>query len=626
MDRQCQLRVGPEILWEPQAVIVDLTVDPYRLVAGSWRDGGESLETGVLIQATTLSEVERYVGALRRMLALAEGFATAMHGEPLYVYHKTCDDLDVTAELGATWRRKRMHGGTVSVPDVSTFAAGHYAVTVTLSLRVEAWWRRAAVAPAVEGSSSVSPHTSYPGGLFSSGAAVTTRRRTWDNNSGLTVRYHWQAANANCTFIDVDTDWKAWWNNSAKRFTMADNYGNTVSSSAYTSLSGLVDVVFVWEPGARMAIHVNGHEAGAGVDCVLSKPDSLAYTLFTPTGTQGLAQVQVWPTALTQEEIESLYAWGAPEGELCIVRPPADGKNTNAAYQIYNVPGHGPAAVRLVVGDSGAQDYAKATVALRPLRVPGTTKWECESGTLGSATASNSNAAASGGSQARFTPADAEYATRVTVAVAAQTSHVQALVGEHRLLLAGYDSAAAVQMNLVRWRLLIAGQAGDWSDDLAFATVSQRSLLDMGTLTIPDGAWPEEALYANTDLYAGAAYVTIEIQARNTGGIGAGTLDLDALYLFPVEQEGTALGVLDVSALQMSLDFAGDPQATTLTADEQQQEFAGWVEYDGDRLWLLPEVSASGAGLLRVYAFRDDDEEAYPNDTVDVLLFLRPSW
>lgn len=626
MDRQCQLRVGPEILWEPQAVIVDLTVEPYRLVAGSWRDGGETLETGVLIQATTLSEVERYVGALRRMLALAEGYATAMHGEPLYVYHKLCDDLDVTAELGATWRRKRVHGGTVSVPDVSTFAAGHYVVTATLSLRVEAWWQRATVAPAVEGSSSVSPHTTYAGGLFSAGAAVTTRRRRWDENSGLTVRYHWQIANANCTFIDVDTDWKAWWDNSTKKFSMEDDDANVVTSSAYTTLTGLVDVVFVWEPGVRMAIYVNGHEDGARGDCVLTKPGGLAYTLFTPTGTQGLAQVQVWPTALTQTEIEGLYAWGAPEGELCIVQPPADGKNTNAAYTIYNVPGHGPAAVRLALGDSGAQDYAKATVALRPLRAPGTTMWECESETLGAATATNSNAAASGGSQARFTPADANYATRVTVGIAAQTSQVQALVGEHRLLLAGYDSAAAVQMNLVRWRLLIAGQAGDWSDDLALATVSQRSLLDMGTLTIPDGAWPEEALYANTDVYSASDYVQIEIQVKNTAGSGGGTLDLDAIYLFPVEQEGTALGTLDVSAVQMSLDFAGDPQATILTADEQQQEFAGWIEYDGDRLWLLPDVSASGAGLLRVFAYRDDDEEAYPNDTVDVLLFLRPSW
>lgn len=625
ISRQCQLRLGPEIRWEPQAVSIDLQATPYALVAGSWRDSGEKLEMEVLLQAETLNELESTVSAIRRLLTLGEAYALAMEGLPVYVYTKTCDALSHTAELGATWRRKRVHGGVLETPDASSSAQGHFAVTATLRLQVESRWQRAAVASVVEGSSGVAPHTAYAGGLFAATAAVTARARGWDDTTGLTVRYHWQVENANCTFINVDTDWKAWWDNATKKFVMEDDDANTVTSTAYPSLAGLVDVVFVWEPGARMAIHVNGHEDGAGVDCVLVKPPGPVYTLFSPTGTQGLAQVQVWPTALTQAQVEALYAWGVPEGELCIVRPPANEKNTNAVYSILNTPGDGPARLRLLLGDDGAQDYAKVLLGLRQLRLPATTAWECESGTLGSGMTSNANAAASGGSQARFSPSDTAYATRVTVALGADPTHVADLTGEHRLLLAGYDSAAAVQINLMRWRLVIAGVAGDWSDDLAFAAVAQRALLDMGTLSLPPGAWPEETHGINSSIYAGN-YVTLEIQARNTAGSGGGTLDMDAVYLMPLEQSGVALGTLDVSAVQMALDFANDPQATTLIADEYQQEWAGWVDWDGGGLSLLPEQTQEGAGLLRVFAFRDAVESAQPNDEIDARLFVRPTW
>lgn len=625
ISRQCQLRLGPEIRWRPQAVSIDLQSAPYALVAGSWRDGGEKLEMDVLLQAATLNALEGYIATIRRLLTLGEAYALAMEGLPVYVYTKVCDELADTAELGATWRRKRVHGGTLDVPDASSSAQGHFAVTATLRLQVESRWQRAAVASVVEGSSSVAPHTAYAGGLSSAGAAVRARARGWDETTGLTARYHWQAANADCTFIDVDTSWRAWYDYSATKLCMEDDDGNVVSSDAMDSLSGLVDVVFVWEPGVRMAIYVNGYEVGAGTDCVLDKPGGQVYTLFSPTGTQGIAQAQVWPTALTEEDVEALFAWGVPEGELCIVRPPADDKNTNAVYSILNAPGDGPARLRLLLGDDGAQDYAKVLVGLRQLRLPATTSWECEAGTLGSATASNANAAASGGSQARFSPADTSYATRVTVAVGADPTQVADLTGEHRLLLAGYDSAAAVQLNLLRWRLVIAGVAGDWSDDLAFAAVASRSLLDMGTLSLPPGAWPEETQGINSSVYSGT-YVTLEIQARNTAGIGGGTLDMDAVYLMPLEQSGVALGTLDVSAVQMALDFANDPQSTTLIADEGQQEWGGWVDWDGSELSLLPEQTQEGAGLLRVFAFRDTVESALPNDEIDARLFVRPTW
>lgn len=622
MNRQVQLRLGEEVRYEPQSVILDLQADPYRLVAGTWRERqAGTLEMEVLLRGGSLSELEQQAAALRRMLAFGQAYSEAMQGRRLYVYHKTCDALAFTAEIGATWRRKVVYGGRLELPDMTLSAQGQYAVRGVLTLTVEEAWRRAAAAPAVEGASTVAPHTAYAGGLFAS-SAVTARRRYWDETTGLTVRYHWTAANANCTFVDVDTSWKATWNNSTQTFIMADDDSNTVETAALT-LSGLVDVAFIWSPGIGMAIVVDGKEKASVNKCVLKRPD-MQYTLFSPTGTQGVAQVQVWPRALTTAEAEGLYAWGRPEGELMLVRPPADLKNTNAAYQLANVPGQGPADVRLLIG-GGTQDFAQVRLGLRPLRTPNTSMWECESGTLGSNTASNSNAAASGGSQARFTPADANWATRVTVELAADPANLEGLLGEHRLLLAGYDSAAAVQMNMIRWRLLLAGVAGDWSDEYAFGAVAQRSLIDLGTMSLPPGAWPAETLVANTAVTAGS-FAAIEIQAKNTSGSGGGTLDLDALYLFPAEIEGTALGTLDVSAVDMALDFASDPPATTLAAEEGQLEFAGWVTYSGDHLTALPDVSSYGAGLLRVFGLRDGDESGQPNDEIDVLVFVRPTW
>jgi len=623
MNRQCQLRLGPEIRYGQQAVIVDLMADPFRLIAGTWQERSSGvLETEVLLRAASLTELDGQAARIRRMLAFADAWSGAMQGRPVYVYHKLCDDLATTAELGATWRRKRVHDGRLELPDATLSAQGQYSAKAKLTLAVEDLWRRAAVAPTVEGSSGVAAHTAYPGGLFATNTGLTVRRRWWDETTGLTVRLHWTAVNANCTFVDVYGTWKAYWANATQTMVMSDSSGNKIETGALT-LSGLVDVTFIWRPGVGMTIVVNGKNVETGTDCVLVKPPA-TYTLLSATGTHGVAQIQVWPTALTTVQAEGLAAWGVPDGELMIVRPPADLKNTNAAYQLANVPGQGPADLRVLVTGS-SQDYAQVRLGLRPLRTPTTSMWECESGTLGDNTASNANAAASGGSQARFTPANTSWATRVTTALAADPGNLDNLLGEHRLFLAGYDSAAAVQMNMLRWRLVIAGVAGEWSSEAAFAAVASRSLLDLGTVSIPPGVWPEEALTANTTATAGT-FVALELQAKNTAGSGGGTLDMDALYLFPAEVEGTALGTLDVSAVQMALDFASDPPAMTLAAEEMQLEFGGWVTYEGDHLAALPDVSSYGAGLLRVFGLRDGAESGLPNDEIDAKVFVRPTW
>lgn len=348
------------------------------------------------------------------------------------------------------------------------------------------------------------------------------------------------------------------------------------------------------------------------------------FTVFAPyTAAQTLLSWQLWPEALTDAQCAALYAGGRPEPELLCYAAPTDEKATNAYYRLYNAPGDAPGRLRLLLSSSDTDDQDQVRVGLRPRRIQTTHKWECESGTLGSNTAANSNSDASGGSQARFTPSADTSVVRVTVVIAPDPDDVAAMQGEYRVLLAGYDSAGSVGVNLIKWRLAVAGQYEDFSDEFAFAAVSTRSLLDLGTLSIPPGAWPEESVTAVTDEHAGS-YVTLELHVRNTLGSGGGTLDMDALYLFPVEREGVWTGDFDVSDLIAVIDHASDPPAAVAVADEHSLEFARWGAWVGDMLELTP--AAGAAGSLMLYWYRNGVEQAFPNDTSDVWLFYRPGW
>jgi len=88
MNRQCQLRLGPEIRYGQQAVIVDLMADPFRLIAGTWQERSSGvLETEVLLRAASLTELDGQAARIRRMLAFADAWSGAMQGRPVYVYH-----------------------------------------------------------------------------------------------------------------------------------------------------------------------------------------------------------------------------------------------------------------------------------------------------------------------------------------------------------------------------------------------------------------------------------------------------------------------------------------------------------------------------------------------------------
>jgi hypothetical protein len=477
------------------------------------------------------------------------------------------------------------------------------------------------VASILAGTSNVSARSD--GGITSGGDAVTARRINWSATTGFTGRIHWVKAAADCVLFKFSTNCYAEWDNSETKFKIHDDASNSAESAALTISNGdTVDLVFVWDPDTPgMEIYRDGASIASSGSCDFSVSDPATYTVYDPTGEQSILNAQGWPAALTDAQAAALYAWGRPEAELAFYVAPSDSKNTNAVYPIYNVPGNEMAALRLLLaGDS--QDYDQVLTALRPGRIQTDVGFECEDGALGSNTSSTVDASASGGDVARYTPPDASWHTEVTVTIAANPANVAAYLGDYRLFLAGKDNAASVGLNGISFRLVVGDVEGDWSDEVNLGSVATRSLIELGELHIPPGAWPEETEDATTDVHAGN-YVEIEIRVNNTNGAAGGTLDMDAIYLVPSEVEGeAATSDWDVASQYAVLDFASDPAAMILAADTVSLEFAGWVDYLGDVLDLLP----GDENLLWIYGLRDSAEQAFPNDTLDAYLYFAPRW
>lgn len=618
MDRQLQLRRG--------ATTLDLANTPYHLEAGAWNSAGTMLVFTVIVEATTLVELDRYASAIRRLLTAAKLNTQEYISDPVYVYTKVCDDLTVTAELGATWMRKTVTNGGVAFGDPSIRADKHYTIQVGVTLEVDPVWQRDKPIPILTGTANYAARSD--GGVTGTTDALTARRMTWTTATGLTARFWWQYSNAGTSqvnFCRVSGDMRFFWSGSARQFAIGDDDGTYSYSQSFSFTVGqIVEIIARWT-ATTLDVWVNGVKVitRTGV-FTLTAPDT--YKIFEPStgsGTQSLLSAQVWPSALTDAQCAAMYEWGQPEPELPFLIAPADGKNTNAFAKIYNIPGEAQGLLRLMYTDAGTQDYDQVRVSLSPLKIQTTHLWECESGTLGTSVADNTNAAASAGHQARFTPADTSYATRVTVVLCADPNDVAGMMGDYRLYLAGYDSAASIDVNVIKWRLVVAGEAEDYSDEYSFAAVATRSLLDLGPLSIVPGAWPEESHDATTDIHAGA-YITLEIQVKNTTGSGGGTLDLDAVYLFPIEREGIWTGDLNVSDVKAVVDHASTPWAAVAIADEHSLEFSKWASWVGDQLTIAPNYG--NAGALIYYAYRDGVEQAFPNDTISLYAFMLPRW
>jgi hypothetical protein len=610
---------------------LSLSNSTYKLQADNgWSSQGTGLALRVLVQCSSMAEMERKISAVRQVIARAVAYQDRMVGPQVEVWTKTCDDLETVAELGATWITKRVRSGRVEVQHLGGVAAAPHAI-LTVVLDVEPEWQRcqlASVLEATTGSESVS--SSSEGGITLANAAVDlyARRQRWTSSTGLTGRVFWTFASGSneLTFLKLSTTMRCCYLFATEKFLIYEEAGNYAESAAVKLTAGQTyEVTFAWS-ASNMKIWLNGVEIATRTGAPTWPTDPATYRVIASSissGTQTILSVQVWPTALTGAQAIALAAWGRPEGELVWCKPAIDNKATNALYYLHNTPGSAPAPLRILL-DGDAQDFAKAALAMGMYRHPTAVRFECESGSLGANTAANSNAAASGGSQARFTPADKLWSTEVTITLAATPAAVAAMQGEYRLYLAGYDSAAAVQINRVRWRLVVAGVAGDWSDAFAFGAVATRSMMPMDLMALAPGNWPSETVVATSTEYGGA-FVTVEIQVSNTTGSGGGTLDLDALYLAPAEAEGAITATLDVSAVHLLMDWCSDPPAFILVSSLTSLEFGGWGSYAGDDL-LLPPSAGGAAGALAVWWYRSSTEEFYPNDLCDVLLFYAPRW
>lgn len=622
IGRQVQLAWGSQRL--------SLNDSTYILQADDgWQSAGAELALRVLVKASTMAEMERRITTVRQALSRAAAYQERMVGDPVEIWTKTCDDLATVAEFGATWLVKRIRYGRVHVQHIGGTAATPNAI-LTIVLSVDEAWQRALPQSMLECTAGVVNLSSLPeGGLWTVGAvSLYAQRMRWTSSSGLTARFFWTygKGSGQINMIRLSAAMRCYWGPLASRFYVLDN-ASTWAETAVLTLTGgrTYEVVVRWGYNS-MSVFVDGVKLAnyAGVISWPSNPET--YRVIETdelSGSQQFLSVQIWPTALSDAEVAALVAGGRPAPELAWYESPTDIKARNAAYVLHNGPGEAPAALRLLVAPTG-QAQAQVRLAQRALRRPGTWRMECESGTLGANTASNSNAAASGGSQARFTPADVSWGTRVTSTIAATPSLLAAMQGEYRLYLAGYDSAGSIQINQVRWRLVVSGVAGDWSEARAFSAVGKRLLLDLGTMTLPPGNWPWETINATTNVITGSTFAIVELQARNSTGSGGGTLDMDALFLAPAEAEGMALAAIGTST-PLVLDWTREPPAWVIARDVRSLEFGGWGDYTGDDMTLAASAGDT-AGMLLALWLRDGADEFYPNDEAAVQLFYASRW
>lgn len=624
------------------SVEISLNASPYSFVEGDWSDGGTSLEFVVLVKAATWADVERSVSALQRMMTQAAYYAQAGSGDPVYIYTKNCDALSYVAEIGATWKRKLVLGGSARVTK-SMASPTDVSAWVALSLSVKATWLRAAAVPLIEATSGL---TGYSGGGMTVTAAVEpyVRRLGWTSSTGITARLHWVYADAGTSQINLirlSSDLRVFWGGAAKSFAIGNGAGSYQYSPSHTFTAGqVVEIVCTWTT-AQAALYVNGVREYTWTTAITWPTLPARYRICAPdaaAGNQTFLNLQIWPTALSDAQITALYDWGRPDAELPFAITPTDGgtptpvENTSAIYKLYNTPGDAPARLRPIVAGYTA-DYDALAVQMRTNGVPRAStggpvvKFECESGSLGAATASTADASASAGNVARFTPAATTWAVRTTIAVCADAVHVDPYQGRWRLMLQAKDNAAAIQINSIRWRYKVAGVAGDYSDDFSLPSVSTRCLVDLGELTLPPTAWPEGAAASAGTEYSGS-YLVIEIETMNSTGSGGGTLDLDALYLAPADLEATATATTwDVSDQVLFLDFVSDPPAPCVLYDTWSTvEWGGSVTWEGNALELPPTTDPDDGALLWLYAYRDTSYQALPKDTLWAWLQILPGW
>lgn len=616
LGRQVRLRSG--------GVILDLNSAQYVLLAnGGWTSAGEALEIKFRVPATSLVELDRLLAPLRRLVGVANAADQGMVGTHVEVWTKTCDDLAPVAELGPTWMRKRVTGGSVLVQPVTGMAAVPDA-TVVLSLAVERYWRRAAPASVlVNADDTGSFQIVSDGRLYvGTGSTLLARRLSWTGTVGLTVRTFFAGFDT-VTLFEAGTV-RAWWDVSDGRFHIRDAASHQAQSAPFDHSPG-VEVAFVWSPGQRMTIYINGSKNGEVLACTaFANADLYTVCGTTLTAPAYLQCVQVWPEPLSDAQIAALQLRGRPEEELLYTLTPSPvygTENSSAKFDLLNIPGDAPAALRVTLEvAAGSFTQLQVLAGLKALGTLAAHRWECEDGWLGPYTIeTGSITGASGSTVARFAPDNASHWTTLALTLASTAAELQALRGEYRLMLACRDHAASANLNQFRWRPLWSGIAGEYSDAISAAEVATLSLVDLGVLLTPDGQRPDESYDVSSPHVS--PVLEIEFEAWNTAGSGA--MDFDALFLVPVEREGTLSLALAAGGAQTALlDFSGNPPSFLGVWDWRTLEFGVWGEYAGDVLDLLP----GGNGTLVLFWLRGTAEEASMSDVMHVRLFYEPRW
>lgn len=613
-----------------------LNTSPYSLIDGSWSDRGDQLAFGLLIKCGTWAEAERKLATVQKLLtqaAYADQYGT---GDTAYVWTKTCDALSTVAEIGATWRRKAVKGGTVSIAKWMQ-SPTELSVWIDVTLGVDRLWSRVAPTPVMEEAAGLTGNGE--GGLIiTAGKMLYVKRLGWTSTTGLTARFFWERPKSGTdqvNFIRLSGSFRCYFNLGTSILCIQDE-ASAGATAVVPINEGVNEIVVRWT-STRQDVFINGTKrvtyTGTVTWPTLPEQYKLVDTVAA-NGDQEFYSIQVWPAGLTDTEIEGLASWGMPEPEMPFSITPSDPvQNTSAAWKLYNVPGTMPARVRaLVRGDTAnydAVDFGVHTSGVPRASTGGPTiKFECEGGTLGANTASTVVSGTSGGSVARFTPANTSWAARTTIVVCSNVAAVKPYKGRWRLMLNAKDNASAVQINSIRWQMKVAGQSiNGYSDTYSLPSVGKQCLIEMGEIVIPPVAWPDGAVVSSGVEYSGS-YVTIEVEAMNSTGSGGGTLDLDALYLAPADLEASVTATTwDISTQLLSLDFASDPPAPSIIFDTwRTTEWGGAVTWEGNVLELPPSVHPDDGALLWLYVYRDTAYEARPQDTIFAWLFLTPTW
>lgn len=613
-----------------------LNTSPYSLIDGSWSDRGDQLAFGLLIKCGTWAEAERKLATVQKLLtqaAYADQYGT---GDTAYVWTKTCDALSTVAEIGATWRRKAVKGGTVSIAKWMQ-SPTELSVWIDVTLGVDRLWSRVAPTPVMEEAAGLTGNGE--GGLIiTAGKMLYVKRLGWTSTTGLTARFFWERPKSGTdqvNFIRLSGSFRCYFNLGTSILRIQDE-ASAGATAVVPINEGVNEIVVRWT-STRQDVFINGTKrvtyTGTVTWPTLPEQYKLVDTVAA-NGDQEFYSIQVWPAGLTDTEIEGLASWGMPEPEMPFSITPSDPvQNTSAAWKLYNVPGTMPARVRaLVRGDTAnydAVDFGVHTSGVPRASTGGPTiKFECEGGTLGANTASTVVSGTSGGSVARFTPANTSWAARTTIVVCSNVAAVKPYKGRWRLMLNAKDNASAVQINSIRWQMKVAGQSiNGYSDTYSLPSVGKQCLIEMGEIVIPPVAWPDGAVVSSGVEYSGS-YVTIEVEAMNSTGSGGGTLDLDALYLAPADLEASVTATTwDISTQLLSLDFASDPPAPSIIFDTwRTTEWGGAATWEGNMLEVPPSVHPDDGALLWLYVYRDTAYEARPQDTLFAFWFLTPTW